>query len=398
MRIGWSMCVLVVVGCGGEITQPDAAGVDAGGVMADGGRRCARASECDDGRFCNGAEDCVDTVCIVGAAPCDSVTQQCDEDGESCTAIECTPEAANMDSDGRRSEACGGDDCDDNDGNRYPGNPEVCDTAGHDEDCDPDTFGVRDQDMDGEPDAACCNGEVCGSDCDDTRANVSPRSPEVCGNGLDDDCDGTMDEDLLVDGFADADGDGWGDSTLPMRGVCAGTPGFAPAGGDCDETNPAINPGATEACDTIDNDCDGTPDDGLPTMRCYRDEDGDGYGVTDGSQLRCSCPTGWATFSGDCHDQNIEVHPGAGWHVGAYIHPDCSGLCMATEGDWDCDGVDELRWGTPNATCTPDASGRCVIGVAGWTGSVPTCGVAGNARICDRNCASTSMFLGQQCR
>jgi len=61
------------------------------------------------------------------------------------------------DGDGRDSIACGGDDCDDNDRNRYPGNAEVCDAEDHDEDCDATTFGNRDVDGDGHIDALCGN-------------------------------------------------------------------------------------------------------------------------------------------------------------------------------------------------------------------------------------------------
>ena len=53
--------------------------------------------------------------------------------------------------------ASGGFDCDDNDRNRFPGNPEVCDPDGHDEDCTYQTFGNRDQDGDGYVDARCTN-------------------------------------------------------------------------------------------------------------------------------------------------------------------------------------------------------------------------------------------------
>jgi hypothetical protein len=59
------------------------------------------------------------------------------------------------DGDGASDMACGGDDCDDNDPNRFPGNVEVCDAANHDEDCDPNTIGSLDADGDGFIDYGC---------------------------------------------------------------------------------------------------------------------------------------------------------------------------------------------------------------------------------------------------
>ena len=75
------------------------------------------------------------------------------------------------DGDGHRAASCGGDDCDDTDPHAYPGNPETCDAAGHDEDCDPATLGP-DADHDGLPATTCCDTQpggalLCGTDCDD---------------------------------------------------------------------------------------------------------------------------------------------------------------------------------------------------------------------------------------
>ena len=75
--------------------------------------------------------------------------------------------------------------------------------------------------------------------------------------------------------YVDADGDGYG--TGPAQSFC-GNPGigYATLGGDCNDGNAAINPGATEVCDGIDNDCDSQTDEGLTFLTYYPDLDGDG--------------------------------------------------------------------------------------------------------------------------
>ena len=101
-------------------------------------------------------------------------------------------------------------------------------------------------------------------DCDDYRKTVYPGAKELC-NMVDDNCDGQIDENAIpVDLWPDADGDGYYDARTEKVGTpkvgCAGLKGWAAEPGDCQPMNKAINPGAMEVCNNIDDDCDGDAD------------------------------------------------------------------------------------------------------------------------------------------
>ena len=87
---------------------------------------------------------------------------------------------------------------------------------------------------------------------------------ELC-NAVDDNCDGTIDEGVLVTFFVDRDGDGFGSSAAgaESRQACAKPAGFAVSSTDCDDTNAAVNPSAREVCDPagVDEDCSGSAND-----------------------------------------------------------------------------------------------------------------------------------------
>ena len=99
-------------------------------------------------------------------------------------------------------------------------------------------------------------------DCDDDDPEVNPGAIEVC-NGLNDDCDEEIDEGLGFLAYRDADADGFG-TTTDFLEICELPDGYTLIGGDCDDSNAAISPGAVELCNELDDDCDGLVDEDCP--------------------------------------------------------------------------------------------------------------------------------------
>ncbi len=245
------------------------------GVCAESVQECAGALgwlACDDFRY-PGTYQRVENICDTLDNDCDGNTDEVD-----------------LDSDGHRPVACGGDDCDDTNPLAYPGADEICgDTV------DNDCSGIaedRDADNDGVIADACG-----GLDCNDESDRARPGLDEVCGDSLDNDCDGSIDNrDIDHDHFFD----------------------FACGGADCDDSRGNVYPGAEELCDGLDNDCNGETDD--------RDIDGDGY--LDSDPL-CG--------GDDCDDDVFDVNPAGVEQCGNDIDEDCSGAI--DDRDIDQDGA-----------------------------------------------------------
>ena len=100
-------------------------------------------------------------------------------------------------------------------------------------------------------------------DCDDFNANVNPAATEVC-DGIDNNCDGNIDEGGggSTTWYFDADADGYGDPNVSQIACDSPGPSWVDNDLDCDDLNANVNPAATEVCDGVDNNCDGTIDEG----------------------------------------------------------------------------------------------------------------------------------------
>lgn len=169
-------------------------------------------------------------------------------------------------------------------------------------------------------------------DCDDKSAAVFPGADEVC-DGLDNNCDGVIDDDAIdrIAFYIDVDGDGFGDGEKSER-ACAAPEGYVADFGDCDDLQSDVNPGMAEACNDLDDDCDTQIDEPGATgeQSWFKDEDGDGYGDPDSSPVvACHAPTGRVADDQDCDDDAEGVNPGA------------SEVCDPRDVDEDCDGVSD---------------------------------------------------------
>ncbi|HPB50697.1 MAG TPA: putative metal-binding motif-containing protein [Myxococcota bacterium] len=216
---------------------------------------------------------------------------------------------------------------------------------------------------------------VVGGDCDDSTAAVSPVAIEVCGNAVDDDCDAMTDE-AGCSGcsifYLDVDRDGFGVTGMTD---CLSAPdevsGYvARAGGDCVDSNNRVNPAAVEACNGLDDNCDGLtdPDNSAECTVYYFDFDGDGYGISANSRCLCA-PVGdySAVEGGDCDDNNDRVGGGAESCNG--VDDNCNGRvdeegaigCLTWYLDDDGDGIGVAS----SQRCLCAADGRYSTRVAG---------------------------------
>ncbi len=195
-------------------------------------------------------------------------------------------------------------DCNDQDAAYNPGAAEADCTDPNDYNCD-GSSGFSDTDGDGFP--AC-------EDCDDTRAEVNPDGIELC-NGLDDNCDGSTDDSSATDAqiwYIDADADNFGLDGISQL-ACTAPTGYVADNTDCSDSDAGSYPGATEFCDGVDNNCDGTVDEdsAADALEWYQDSDADGFGDATTTTFSCSQPTGFVPDATDCDDSVDTTYPGA---------------------------------------------------------------------------------------
>jgi hypothetical protein len=202
------------------------------------------------------------------------------------------------------------EDCDDNDPCRSPGIPEARNT------CDTPVEAW-----------STASTEACREQLAKQGENLAPP---LCGDGIDHDCDGA-DVVCLID--QDCDG--------------------VPPPEDCNDSDPQIKPSASEACDGVDNNCDGVTDEGC--LPC--DLDGDQHAALDASDPNCDLP------KDDPEDHDSGIHPlvtqETGGLEGGHVLGALRGFCstIQREIDHDGDGSSAADDGCPDESCDGDGDG-----------------------------------------
>ncbi len=364
--------------CNGiELCMPGAPGADSFGCVVP-----SAATPCRAGQRCVEANSRCETTCTTtqdadgdghratecGGDDCDDsdptrfpgATEVCDshDHDEDCDAH--TFGARDADGDGHLDALCCnidnasaricGDDCDDTQPTVHPGALEVCDSR--DNNCDGVTdegtqrMYYRDSDGDRFGDPMQSTAPVCmapanyvedSTDCDDADARRNPGAPEVC-DGVDNNCNGMIDEGMLRTYYPDMDGDRFGDmNAAPMSFCPSNVPhGWVDDNADCDDTSASRNPAALEICDGIDTNCNGRLD-GI-------DEDDDLDGHADNA---CAGVRGT-----DCDDTAATTYVGAP-ELCDGIDSDCSVHAPGTPGGMDAsEDADGDHHAPASATCS----------------------------------------------
>jgi len=339
------------------------------------------------------ATDCDDLVATIfpGAdETCDGVDNDCDGVTDEDEALDAATWYADTDADGfgdadsvySACEASSGTvadstDCDDSDGTVFPGADETCD--GVDNDCDgvtdedatdaptwyadSDGDGYGDMDTAEEACAAPADHVADGTDCDDGASTIFPDAEETC-DGVDNDCDGLIDEagatDLLT-WYMDHDGDGFGSEDYTTE-ACEAPTGFVADATDCDDLVATTHPDADEVCDAVDNDCDEDIDeDATDVVLFFADVDEDGFGDAESTAWACEAPEGYVEDDLDCDDADPAAYPGApGWTL------DCEPIIDSPDDTGDTgdmgDTGDTGDMGDTGDTGAPEDTGDVPVG------------------------------------
>jgi hypothetical protein len=154
--------------------------------------------------------------------------------------------------------------------------------------------------------------------------------------------------------YADADGDGYGVSTSTLS-YCTQPYGYVANSTDCNDAVASVNPGATEICNGLDDNCSGAAEEGLTFSNYYADADGDGFGAGLATNTCAVLSAPFVTNNTDCDDNNIAVNTAA--------TESCSNSI-----DDNCNGTVNENCGSENGAGESPATAQYV-----WTNFFPSC-------------------------
>jgi hypothetical protein len=236
------------------------------------------------------------------------------------------------------------------------------------DDCDDSFVGYEDQDGDGfgAGDFSACGLSDNNLDCSDSDNLIFPGASELCGNGIDEDCDGS-DQVCINGGCTDITACNYDETATENDGSC-----FYPEAdfldcdgnclsdvdvdGICDEIEVVgcIDPSACnynefatdagvcsypqeETCNGLDDDCDEEVDEYVTTTY-YLDADGDGFGNPSETIESCEIVMGYVENADDCDDAlvSFDDQDGDGYGVGL------NAACGSSTTDDDCNDNDAL--------------------------------------------------------
>ncbi len=350
-----------------------------------------------------------ESVCEPGATQAcvcpdgDDGSQSCASDGsgwEGCVCVGDDDDATPGDDDD--DDATPGDDDDatpgdDDDDDATPGDDDDDDATPGDDDDDDATPGDDDDD-DATPGDDDDDDATPGDDDDATPGDDDDTSLPVDadGDGYDAsvDCDDT--DPAVHPGAAEVGCDGIDndcDGALHPDETDDDGDGVSECDGDCDDGNPLASPNVTELCDGFDNDCDGSSDeeDAFGCDDYYADLDSDTYGDAGDEACLCAAAYPYTTdTAGDCDDANPFIHPGMPEDCNG-VDDDCDGLVPPDEVDADGDGQSECEGDCDDGDASTYlyATEQCDGVDNDCNGAVPADEVDGDgdgARICDGDC------------